>query len=117
MKGKVAFVLGAAVGYVLGTRAGRARYEQIKRTAAGVWESPTVQRGVTAVTDVVNERVDVVKANLVDAGKRAFDGLMNRDAQAAPQTHDVTGGTDSTGGTEPPVSTTDAGGEGKAEQA
>jgi hypothetical protein len=37
------FVLGCAVGYVLGTRAGRQRYEQIARTARKVKDSPTVQ--------------------------------------------------------------------------
>ena len=30
MKGKVGLVVGLSVGYVLGTRAGRERYEQIK---------------------------------------------------------------------------------------
>lgn len=39
----MAFVLGAAVGYVLGARAGRERYEQIARTYHRVAEHPTVQ--------------------------------------------------------------------------
>ena len=33
MKGKILFVVGLGVGYVLGTRAGRERYEQIKQAA------------------------------------------------------------------------------------
>lgn len=37
------FLLGAAVGYVLGTRAGRARYEQIVRTYRKVADHPAVQ--------------------------------------------------------------------------
>jgi len=37
------FVLGLAVGYVLGSRAGRERYEQIKRTAQRVADDPRVQ--------------------------------------------------------------------------
>jgi hypothetical protein len=40
---RLMFVLGCAVGYVLGTKAGRQRYEQIARTARKVKESPTVQ--------------------------------------------------------------------------
>ncbi|WP_163507546.1 hypothetical protein [Fodinicola acaciae] len=40
---KVAFVAGLAIGYVLGTRAGRERYDQIRRVARAVRENPTVQ--------------------------------------------------------------------------
>jgi hypothetical protein len=40
MKG---FVLGAAVGYVLGAKAGRGRYEQIVRTYRKVADHPAVQ--------------------------------------------------------------------------
>jgi hypothetical protein len=43
MKYRAAFVAGASVGYLLGTRAGRERYEQIKRTYRRIAENPTVQ--------------------------------------------------------------------------
>jgi hypothetical protein len=43
MKYRATFIIGAAVGYLLGTRAGRERYEQIKRTARRCAENPTVQ--------------------------------------------------------------------------
>ena len=46
MRGKLLFVTGAAVGYVLGTRAGRKRYDQMKSAALKVWESPGVQKQV-----------------------------------------------------------------------
>lgn len=36
MRGKVGLVIGLAAGYVLGTRAGRERYEQIKAQAEKV---------------------------------------------------------------------------------
>jgi hypothetical protein len=38
-----AFLLGAAVGYVLGARAGRARYDQIVRTYRKIADHPAVQ--------------------------------------------------------------------------
>ena len=44
--GKLSLGLGLGVGYVLGTRAGRARYEQIKQAAAGVMERPEVQQAL-----------------------------------------------------------------------
>jgi cell division septum initiation protein DivIVA len=44
MKYKMTFAVGAATGYVLGTRAGRERYEQMKRMVKQCLESPQAQR-------------------------------------------------------------------------
>ncbi|MDR6972451.1 hypothetical protein [Leifsonia shinshuensis] len=57
MRGKILFITGAAVGYVLGARAGRQRYEQLKAAAAKVWESPGVQKQVHSVEDFVADKV------------------------------------------------------------
>lgn len=73
MKGKIAFVLGAAAGYVLGSRAGRARYEQIKRGAAAVWDTPVVQQGVKSVKDVAGDGIGGVKHIALDVAKTVFD--------------------------------------------
>ncbi|MBP1326663.1 hypothetical protein JOF28_001895 [Leucobacter exalbidus] len=81
MKGKVAFVLGATVGYVLGTRAGRERYAQIKRGAQTVWETAPVQRGVACVRGAVQQRVDNAKAAATRAGKSAFAAFVQSDTQ------------------------------------
>ncbi len=81
MKGKIAFVLGATVGYVLGTRAGRERYEQIKQGAQSVWNTEPVQRGVGLVREAAQGRVDRLKATVVRAGKGAFVA-MTRDPDA-----------------------------------
>ncbi|HEY7488619.1 MAG TPA: hypothetical protein VH912_29530 [Streptosporangiaceae bacterium] len=43
MKYRVTFIAGAALGYVLGTKAGRERYEQMKRASRRLAENPTVQ--------------------------------------------------------------------------
>ncbi|MGI5168504.1 YtxH domain-containing protein [Spirillospora sp. CA-253888] len=43
MKVRTPFIIGAAVGYVLGTKAGRERYEQIMGTSKRVMENPRVQ--------------------------------------------------------------------------
>jgi len=75
MRGKIAFVLGAAVGYVLGTRAGRERYEQIKRGAKQVWSTEPVQRGVSLVKDVVDERADDLKVFVARVGADVFSSL------------------------------------------
>ena len=49
MRYKAMFAAGLAIGYVLGTRAGRERYEQIKRAAQRVADSPTVQEAAGLV--------------------------------------------------------------------
>jgi hypothetical protein len=43
MKYRATFLVGAAVGYVLGSHAGRERYEQIKRLSRRIAQHPTVQ--------------------------------------------------------------------------
>jgi hypothetical protein len=54
--GKLTFVAGAAVGYVLGARAGRKRYEQIKGQATRLWRSQPVQERVGSATDTVKQQ-------------------------------------------------------------
>ena len=42
MGAKFGFIVGAGLGYVLGTRAGRERYEKIKMQASKIRQSPLV---------------------------------------------------------------------------
>ncbi|MDI3406286.1 YtxH domain-containing protein [Streptomyces cavernicola] len=46
MRYKLTFVAGLALGYVLGTRAGRERYEQLKKSARQVAQNPAVRNTV-----------------------------------------------------------------------
>lgn len=56
----VKFLLGAAVGYVLGSKAGRGRYEQIKRTYHKVADHPAVQSAAGVARAKVSEKVPFV---------------------------------------------------------
>ncbi|MET9556684.1 hypothetical protein SSPS47_09550 [Streptomyces sp. S4.7] len=40
---RLTFIAGLAVGYVLGTRAGRERYEQLKKSASRISQNPAVR--------------------------------------------------------------------------
>lgn len=51
------FLLGAAVGYVLGAKAGRARYDQIVRTYRKVADHPMVQGAAGVVRAKVGEKI------------------------------------------------------------
>ncbi|WP_438856214.1 YtxH domain-containing protein [Agromyces sp. M3QZ16-3] len=70
MKGKILFVVGLGVGYVLGTRAGRERYEQIQKAAQGVWNQPAVQDGVQTVKDFAMARAGDVGDAVLDNAKK-----------------------------------------------
>jgi len=44
MRGKLGIAVGLAAGYVLGTRAGRERYQQLTASAKRLVDDPSVQR-------------------------------------------------------------------------
>jgi|ERR1022692_248317 hypothetical protein len=49
MRYKVTFVAGFAAGFVVGARAGRERYEQLKKVARQAADNPAVQQGAAAL--------------------------------------------------------------------
>ena len=69
MKGKILLLVGLGVGYVLGTRAGRERYEQIKDAASKLWNDPRVQKRVDQAEDFVKDKAPEVAEFLADGAK------------------------------------------------
>jgi len=67
MSGKLWFVGGLAVGYVLGTRAGREQYEQIVSTARKVWEHPTVREAAGVVQEQSEKLISEGRRKLAQA--------------------------------------------------
>ena len=51
MKGRTGFILGVGVGYVLGARAGRPRYDQIKTATSKIAETEPVQTALEATAE------------------------------------------------------------------
>ena len=66
MKGKLALVMGGAIGYVLGTRAGRERYEQIKSQAKTVMANPKVRETAAHAQDYAKEKGPEVGHKVAD---------------------------------------------------
>ena len=62
-----------AAGYVLGARAGRERYEQIRRIALRVKDNPRVQETAQGATDLARAQAPVVGHKLADAAGTVAD--------------------------------------------
>ncbi len=101
--GKISFLLGAAVGYVLGARAGQQRYEQIKSGATQLWQSKPVQQQVdqakhAAKTKAAPAALEAVSGAAALAGEKMREGAgkiksdPNRDvsSEALPDSDDTT---------------------------
>jgi hypothetical protein len=84
MMRKLTILLSGAVGYVLGTRAGRERYEQIKGMASKVKDDPRVQEKAQQAADLAKEKAPVVK-----------DKVQGAAGTAAAKVKDVGSGDDS----------------------
>ena len=75
---KTTFLLGVAVGYVIGARAGRERYEQIKRGAATVWTSDVVEQKKSEAVEAARTKAAPFLADKVaDAARAAGQALRD----------------------------------------
>lgn len=70
MRGKILFVFGLALGYVLGARAGRERYAQIRAGAEKVWRDPRVQKQVATVEEFVKDKAPDLAEKASSAAKK-----------------------------------------------
>ena len=74
---KLLMLVAGGVGYVLGARAGRERYEQIKRTATRVKDDPRVQEKAAQAADLAKEKAPVVKDKVTSAASSAADKVTS----------------------------------------
>ncbi|WP_328466588.1 hypothetical protein OHA21_46645 [Actinoplanes sp. NBC_00393] len=84
MRGKLMFLTGLAAGFVLGSRAGREKYEEIRANAQKVWSHPTVQEAAGVAQAQANK--------LYSEGK---DKLQSSKLGEKLQTTSTTSGTSS----------------------
>jgi membrane protein DedA with SNARE-associated domain len=74
MRFRSGFILGAMIGYVLGARAGRHRYEQIKRWAGKMRRHPAVEQ-VFSQMEGVTDLGRTLLATTLDASSRELRKL------------------------------------------
>ncbi|WP_127473443.1 hypothetical protein [Microbacterium sulfonylureivorans] len=78
MRGKAGLVVGLAIGYVLGTRAGRERYEQIKTQWLKVWNLDPVQQQVGKVKDFATSAAMALPTTLWDSAVKVTKAASSK---------------------------------------
>ena len=74
MRTKATFLVGFAAGYVLGARAGRARYEQIREATRSFMANPAVQSTTSSLQHQAGEALTTAKDKAADKlGERLGD--------------------------------------------
>jgi hypothetical protein len=82
MRGKILLVVGLGVGYVLGTRAGREKYDELVARVQKVWNDPRVQKQANNVGEFVKDKAPDVADFVVSNVKKAT--TRNRSTAATP---------------------------------
>ncbi|WP_283134873.1 YtxH domain-containing protein [Rhizohabitans arisaemae] len=93
MRYRVSFLAGLAIGYIMGSRAGRERYEQIKRVTRRFADNPAVQ-GTAGLLQAqsaklyedVKERVSTKLAERVPAMRDAANSEARRTSRTSHPT-------------------------------
>jgi hypothetical protein len=104
MRGKLMFITGLAAGFVLGSRAGREKYEEIRANAKKVWENPNVQEAAgvaqAQATKLYSESKDKLQSSkLGEKLTAATSGSTTTDTEPLTAPTDSLAGSKSTGTT------------------
>ncbi|WP_341953362.1 YtxH domain-containing protein [Salinibacterium sp. TMP30] len=91
MKGKILLVVGIGIGYVLGTRAGREKYEKIKATAKKMWNDPRISEQRHNAEDFVKDKAPEVAEFLADGAKKVVKQVSHsKSTSKSPSTKSTT---------------------------
>lgn len=75
---KLALLAAVAVGYVLGARAGRGRYEQIRQLARRVQANPTVQQKSHRAADLAKDATQTAASAAADKAQAAAAAAVGK---------------------------------------
>lgn len=75
---KLTLLIGIAIGYVLGSRAGRERFEQIRSGARKVAGNPTVQSAASKAQETVAAQAPVVAEAVKEKAASAASAVADK---------------------------------------
>jgi hypothetical protein len=115
---KTGVILGFAAGYVLGSKAGRERYDQIVEAAKGLQANPGVQRlteevnktvavGKEKAGQVANTAVEQASSTLADKAGQAKEAVTKVANKATDKATDKSAGRTTDRNADDPLNTTD----------
>ena len=87
----LALAVGVAIGYVLGTRDGRARYDQMKAKVTQLWEDPRVVRARKDVEAYARQQAPIIRERAEAAAKAAPGVAKDVAGKVAETAKDVAG--------------------------
>jgi hypothetical protein len=88
---KLLLLAAFGVGYVLGARAGRERYEEIMRAVSRVKNDPRVQEKAQQAVDVAREQAPVVADKVTSVAGAAAAKVTRSGSEDAPEPHYMAG--------------------------
>jgi hypothetical protein len=80
---KLLVLVAGGIGYVLGTKAGRERYEQLRGTFNKVKSDPRVQEKAHQAADFAAEKAPVLKDKVTEAAGKAKPSSGSSDSQGS----------------------------------
>ena len=87
---KLLILVAGGIGYVLGTRAGRERYEQMRSTFNKVKDDPRVQEKTQQATELAKQKAPIVKDKLAEAADKGSSKVGSSNGSATPSSSATT---------------------------
>ena len=81
---KLGFLVGFGAGYVLGTKAGHERYEQLKRLYDNLATSPTVRRATGKAKNVASTGLEQAKDKASEGVSKVSSAVRGSDEDTRP---------------------------------
>ncbi|MCO1339512.1 hypothetical protein BJH93_11500 [Kocuria polaris] len=81
------FLAGAALGYVLGARAGREKYEAIRDKASELWDDPRTREQVSRVTSAVEEKAPQVASYVKEKSPQVAEKVREAASKVSKHEH------------------------------
>lgn len=79
MSGKLTLLAGIGIGYVIGTRAGRERYDQMVAKAQSLWRDPRTQEKVHQARDIAEAKAGQAAQGLQDTVQDTVQRATGKD--------------------------------------